>query len=96
LQVKVIDGFFTIVFRISLLPYFKLTTIVMKWNTLIEHKEVVVCEENGCVSLSYNGLLTPSKVNVVTKLIVTIVIAKSTSTYTNCDRTCHTFETCHN
>ncbi len=68
----------------------------MKWDTLIEHKEVLVCEESGHVSLSYNVLFTPSKVNVITKLIVTIVIAKSTSTYTNCGRACHTFETCHN
>jgi hypothetical protein len=96
LQVKVIDVFFTIVFRISLLPYFKLTTIGMKWNTLIEHKEVVVCEESGHVSLSYNVLLTPLEVNVVTKPIVTIVKGKSTYTYINCGRTCHTFETCHN
>jgi hypothetical protein len=35
----------------------------MKQNTLIEHKEViVVCEENGHVTLNYNVLLTTPKV----------------------------------
>jgi hypothetical protein len=42
LQVKTIDVFLTIVFRIGLLPYFRLITIGMKQDTLIEHKEVVV------------------------------------------------------
>jgi hypothetical protein len=31
----------------------------MKWNTLIEHQEVViVCEENGLISLNFNVSLT--------------------------------------
>jgi hypothetical protein len=37
----------------------------MKRNTLIEHKEVVViCEENGPTSMSYNVLLTTLEANV--------------------------------
>jgi len=44
LQVKTIDVFLTIVFRIRLLPYLRLTTMGMKQDTLIEHKETIV----GC------------------------------------------------
>jgi hypothetical protein len=58
LHVTTIDVFPTIIFRVGLLPYLILTTS-MKWDTLIEHKEVVIlCEENGLVSLKYNVLLT--------------------------------------
>jgi hypothetical protein len=46
---------FTIIFKVGLLPYLKLTTAAMKRNNLINHKEVVVvCEENGHVNMSYN------------------------------------------
>jgi len=57
LQVKTIDSFLTIVFRIGLLPYLILTTMVMKQDTLIEHKEAIVgCDkESGLVNLSYNA-----------------------------------------
>jgi len=59
LQVKTIDVFLIIVFRIGLLPYLGLTTTGMKQDTLIEHKEVVVCDqENGYINLSYNALTT--------------------------------------
>ncbi len=44
LEVKTIDVFLTIVFRIGLLPYLILTT-AMKQDTLIKHNEaVVVCD----------------------------------------------------
>jgi hypothetical protein len=69
----------------------------MKWDTLIEHKDVViVCEENGHVSLNCNVSLTTPKANVVAKPIVPIVMVKSTLTYINCGKTCHILETCHN
>jgi hypothetical protein len=68
----------------------------MKRDTLIEHKEVVVCEENGPVSLSYNVLLTTLEANIVVKPIVPIVTTKSSLTYTNCDKIGHLVETCHN
>jgi hypothetical protein len=70
----------------------------MKKNILIEHKEaIVVCEESGHVSLNYNdALLTTLKANVVVKQIVPIVIAKSTLSYTNCGKTGHLVEPCHN
>jgi hypothetical protein len=59
----------------------------MKKNTLIEHKEVVViCEESGLISLSYNVLLTTPKTNTMVKPIVPVVIDKSTLTYTNCGK----------
>jgi len=96
LLVRTIDVFPTTIFRVGLLPYLILTTN-MKWDTLIEHKEIViVCEENGPISLNYNVLLTTLEANVVTKSIVPIVIAKFTLTYTNCGKTCHILETCHN
>lgn len=38
----------TIVFHDQLFPYMKLTTISMKRDTLIEHKEAtLICENNG-------------------------------------------------
>ncbi len=68
----------------------------MKRNILIKHKEVVVCEENGLVNLSYNVLLTTPKANVVFKPIVPIGTVKSTLTCTNCGKTSHSMETYHN
>jgi hypothetical protein len=51
----------------------------MKIDTLIEYKEVVVvCEENGHVTLSYNVLLTTLDANIVAKPIAAIVTTKST------------------
>jgi len=50
----------------------------MKKKTLIEHKEaIVVCEESGHVSLSYNVLLITLKVNTIAKPIVLVVTTKS-------------------
>jgi len=64
---------------------------------LIEHKETIVaCEESGHVSLSYNVLLTKLEANIIVKDVVLIVIAKSSLTYTNCGKTCHTLKTCNN
>jgi len=60
LQVKTTNVFLIVVFRIWLLPYLGLTTTIMKQDTLIEHKEViVVCDyESGPINLSYNVLAT--------------------------------------
>jgi hypothetical protein len=56
----------------------------MKQDTLIEHKEsIIVCEKNGPINVSYNILLTTPKANIVEKLVVHVVIAKSTSNYIN-------------
>ncbi len=97
LQVKTIDVFLTIVFRVGLLPYLGLAIVGMKRNTLIEQKEiVVVCEENGPISSSYNVILTTLEANAIIKLVVPIVKIKSTLTYTNCGKTDHSVETCHN
>ncbi len=64
---------------------------------MIKHKEVVVvCEENGHVTLNYNVLLTTPKTNTIVKLLVLVVIAKSISTCINCDKIGHTLETYHN
>lgn len=67
----------------------------MKRNTLIEHKEVVVCEESEHVSMSYNALLATLKVNARVKPILPIVTSKSTFTSTNCGKISHLVETCH-
>jgi hypothetical protein len=69
----------------------------MTRNTLIEHKEViVVCEKNELVNMSYNALLTIPKANVGVKLVVPSITTKSTLTCTNCGKTSHSIETCHN
>jgi hypothetical protein len=69
----------------------------MKINTLIKHKEVVVvCEESGPINLSFNVLLTTLEANVGIKLIVLVVTTKSSLNYTNCGKTNHSVETCHN
>jgi hypothetical protein len=97
LQIKATNVFLTIVFKTSLLPYLRLATACMKRDTLIEHKEaIIVCEESGPISLSCNVLLTTPKANTIAKPIVPIVIAKSTSTYTNYGKINHTFKTYHN
>jgi len=57
---------------------------------------VVVCEESGLVSLNCNVLITTPKASTIVELVVSVVTAKSTLTYTNCGKTCHTLETCHN
>jgi uncharacterized membrane protein len=96
LHVKAIDIFFTIVFKASLLPYLRLTTISMKKNTLIQHKEIVViCEESGPISLSYNVILNTLEVNIIIKHVILTIIAKSTLTCTNCGKTNHSMETYH-
>jgi hypothetical protein len=97
LQVRTTNVFLTTVFRVGLLPYLRLATTGMKKNTLIEHKEVViVCEESGLVSLSYNALQTTLEANVVVKPVVPIVTTKSTLTYTNCGKISHLMKTYHN
>jgi len=96
-NVKTIDVFLTTIFRVGLLPYLRLTTIGMRKNTLIEHKEAtIICEESGLNGLSYNALLTTLEANIVVKPIVPIVIAKSTLTYTNCSKIDHLVDTYHN
>jgi hypothetical protein len=53
LKVLATNVFLTNIFKASLLPYLRLTTISMKRNTLIKHKEVVVvCEESGPINLN--------------------------------------------
>jgi hypothetical protein len=96
LQVRTIDVFFTIVFKVGLLPYLRLIITSMKRNTLINHKEaIVICEESGHVSLSYNVLLTTPQANIVVKLVIPTVTSKSTLTCINCGKTSHLVETCH-
>ncbi len=36
----------TIVFRLGLHPYIQLSIINVKRDTLIEHKEIIICEES--------------------------------------------------
>jgi hypothetical protein len=67
----------------------------MKRNTLIEHKEVVVCEESELVSMSYNALLATLKANARVKHVLPIVTSKSTFISTNCGKIGHLVETCN-
>jgi hypothetical protein len=80
--------FLATIFKVGLLPYLRLAIASMKKHTLIEYKEVVICEESGPISSSYNVLLTTPKANTMVKLVVHVVIDKSTLTYTNCGKTC--------
>jgi hypothetical protein len=60
----------------------------VKRNTLIEHKEVVVvCEENGPISMNYNVLLITPKANVGVKLVVLVMTTKSALTCSNYGKT---------
>ena len=69
----------------------------MKRDTLIEHKEAfVICEESGHVSMSYNVLLTKPKANAGVKLVVLVMIVKSTLTYPDCGKINHLVKTYHN
>jgi len=45
--------------------------------------------------LSYNVLVTTTKVNTIIKLVLSTVIVKSTLTCTNCGKTGHSMETCY-
>jgi len=68
----------------------------MKWDTLIEHKEVlVVCEVNGLVNMNYNALLITPYMSTIVKPII-LVSTKSTLTYTNYGKIGHSIETFHN
>jgi len=79
LQFKTTYVFLTIVFKVGLLLYLRLTSTSINKNTLIEHKEVaVICKENGHVNMNYNVILTTPKVNVGVKPIVHAMTIKST------------------
>ncbi len=96
-KVRSTNVFLTVVIKASLLPYLRLTTTSMERNTLIEHKEaIIVCEESGLVSMSYNVLLTTPKANVGVKPLILAITTKSTLTCTNCGNISHSMETCHN
>ncbi len=57
---------------------------------------MIICEESGHVSMSYNTLLTALEANVGVKYIIPDVTAKSALTCTNYGKTNHSVETCHN
>jgi hypothetical protein len=62
LQVKTINVFLTTIFRASLQPYLRLTTIGMTRDTFIKHKKIaVIYEENGLVVANYNALISQLK-----------------------------------
>jgi len=69
----------------------------MKRDTLIEHKEVVViCEENGPISLGYNDLITTPEANIIIKHVIHAATTKSTLTCTNYGKIGHSLKTYHN
>jgi hypothetical protein len=61
LQVPTIDSFLTIVFRVGLQSYLKITTIKMKWSTLQQHKEVVMLCEKGMIVVKTRSALSVSQ-----------------------------------
>ncbi len=72
--------FLTIVFKASLLPIM-ISNNSYEMIYLINHKKIVIVyEKNGHFSVNYNVLLTTLEINVVVKLVVPIVIVKSTTT----------------
>jgi hypothetical protein len=42
-----------------------------------KHKEVVICEENGLITISYNVIPITPNINTTAKTIVTIISTKS-------------------
>jgi hypothetical protein len=95
LHVITTNVFITIFFKAILLPYLRLTTIDMRRNTLIEHKEVVVvCEESGPISL--NVLLATPETNTIVKHVIHVVITISTLACTNYGKISHSIKTYHN
>jgi len=69
----------------------------MKRNILIEHKEaIIVCEESGYVSMSYNVLVTTPEANVRVKFLILAMSTKSALTCTNCGNISHSMKACHN
>jgi hypothetical protein len=64
---------------------------------MIKHKEVVViCEESGLIIANYNALIAQLESKLVTQSIVIYTIVKQYLTCSNCGKTCHVKETCHN
>jgi hypothetical protein len=90
LQVKVIDVFFTTIFRTGLQPHLKLTTTDMTRDTFIKHKEAtMICEENGLIITNYNALLAQPESKSITQPIVNYTTTKQQLTCSNYGKTCH-------
>ncbi len=69
----------------------------MTRNTLVKHKEaIMICKESGPNIANYNVLITQLESKSVAQPIVTYTIAKQQLTYSNCGKTSHAKETCHN
>ncbi len=55
-----------------------------------------MCEESGLLTMNYNALLTTPKTNVRVKPVIPAMTTKLAITCTNCGKTGHSVETCHN
>jgi hypothetical protein len=53
-----IDNFLTIVFRMGLQSYFRITTTRMKQSTLQQHKEVAMLCEGGMTTIEARSILS--------------------------------------
>jgi mannitol/fructose-specific phosphotransferase system IIA component (Ntr-type) len=85
----------TIIFKIGLQPYLKLTSMAI--NTLIKYKEaIIIYEESGPIIANYNALITHPKSKPITQPVVTYNIVKQQLTCSNCGKIGHAKETCHN
>ncbi len=66
-------------------------------NTLIKHKEtIIIYEESGSVIINYNALISHPTSKLVAQLVITYTTAKQQLTCSNCGKTSHSKETCHN
>jgi len=61
------------------------------------HKEIaIIYEESGSVIINYNALIPHTKSKLVTQLVIIYIVVKQYLTCSNCGKTNHAKETCHN
>ncbi len=63
LQILTINNFLTIVFRVGLQSYLKITITGMKRSTLQHKKVAMLCEEGMIIAEARNALLVPQNIN---------------------------------
>ncbi len=95
LQVATIDSFLTIVFRVGLESYLRITTTRMKRSTLQQHKEaVMLCEKGMTITKTRSALLIPHSIKKAILTKTQSNTRKIDKHCTNCGLTNHNVETC--
>jgi hypothetical protein len=78
LYVKTTDVLFNLYFSNTFVTIFAFGNCKYEKGHFNKHKEVVViCEESGLVTISYNVILITPNINTTAKTIVTIISTKS-------------------